>query len=652
MAPSGCDNPVFMRHLPVLLVALALLDLPCRCRVRHCVMPSRPAVRPLGLATRPRRARSSRRSPAPQRRTRCCWPAARTRSTTPLHLTVGELTVAGRPGRRAAAAAVDRLARRRARSTSSAYDQTLRNLRVEGGVNAPYALVRTSGTVGSATLDRVQVRNAGSGTGVAVRTSLLRDSVVTSRPAPAAIAAIVTGTVTSSTLDRRRARRAGAVQLDRASSAATPPSPSATRSCAAPCPAGTAWPRTTTASAAPRRRSTSTRSSFGAGRLDERGTDTSIATGTANVTTVSPLLAGLPGGADIHQLRGSPTIDAGSAAPASGETRHRRRSTRLRRGLGHRRRRVPAAADRRAADRRRGRHERRDHRSRDAARVGHDVVTGVRPDGRLREPRRAAGRPVRPADSQSIGTTPQRLKEGTTYHVRLVGSSAKGTSNGPDCHLQDDHLADSATRRSPRVRASPAASLTHSSVRRGKIGGPARARSAQAGTLEIVSRGCRPATAAAAPASRPKRKRCTAAVRIKALSRKVLCRAPTGRFPIVTTGPATRPLPPDACRRQHRRQAVHVGRPDAARSGRRGGYRNDATRCARARSAPARPSRSSRRRTAAAGRTRSAAGSPGVVVAGDPARRARGPCRSPRTRPAAVTTLPSKTTRSCVGVAP
>ena len=40
---------------------------------------------------------------------------------------------------------------------------SLRNLRVEGGVNGAFVLVRTNGTVGDATLERVQKLDVGTG---------------------------------------------------------------------------------------------------------------------------------------------------------------------------------------------------------------------------------------------------------------------------------------------------------------------------------------------------------------------------------------------------------------------------------------------------------------------------------------------------------
>jgi len=409
----------------------------------------------------------------------------------------------------------------------SAAGQALRHLRVEGGVNNAEALVRTNGTIGGATLDRVEVRNAGSGTAVAVRASVIRDSVVVATGA-GGIAAIATGSVASSTLvaDGLGGQALYVSTVFFGGSAAVTVRNTILSG------AASGWDGVaedndgvdgTTASL------DVDRSSFGAGRLDRRGADTAITTGSANITTVGPLLAGLGGGADIHQLRGSPTIDAGAGDAAAGET-----------DIDGDPRAFGAAIDIGADE----------YLPPPVVALQSVVVsdTGAAVSG-LVTPRgsdttwsleygptaaygssQSGGSVPGSADSQLVGANITGLTPGTSYHVRLVGSSAKGTTNGPDVTFKttSSPLGDAAIAR-PRLTA---ASLFRRNVRRGKLAG-LRVRSTGPGTLEIVvarlQRGHRSGGACVA-----RTRHCTAAVRIKALSRKVLSGA-NGPFPIATT---------------------------------------------------------------------------------------------------------------------
>ncbi len=411
----------------------------------------------------------------------------------------------------------------------SAAGQTLRHLRVEGGVNNAEALVRTNGTVGNATLDRVEVRNAGSGTAVAVRASAIRDSVVVSTGA-GGIAAIVTGTVAGSTLI---ADGLGGQALY-ASTVFFGGSASVTVRNTILGGAASGWDGVAEDNDGVDGTSAALdvdRSSFGAGRLDRRGTDTAVTTGSANITTVGPLLAGLAGGADIHQLRGSPTIDAGAGDVVAGET-----------DIDGDPRAFGASVDIGADE----------YLPPPVVALQNVVVsdTGAAVSG-LVTPRgsdttwsldygltgaygshQSGGTVPGSAESQAVGTTLSGLAPGTTYHVRLVGSSAKGTTNGPDLTFRTttSPLGDAALAARPRITS---VSLRHATLRRGKLLS-LRVRSSGPGTLQIVvarlQRGHRSRGACVARV-----RRCTAAVRIKALSRKVLSGA-NGPFPIATTG--------------------------------------------------------------------------------------------------------------------
>ena len=446
--------------------------------------------------------------------------------STPLALTAGGLAVEGDPA--SAPALLQWTGSPGASAISlSAMGQTLRRLRIEGAVNNAAALVRTAGTAGGATLDRVEVRNAGSGTAVAMRGSAIRDSVVVSTGA-GAIGAIATGTVTGSTViaDGLGGQALYASTVFFGGSAAVTVRNTILRGAAG------GWDGVAEDNDGMDGTSASLdvdRSSFGAGRLDRRGTDTAVTTGSANITTVGPLLAGLAGGADIHQLRGSPTIDAGAGDVTVGET-----------DIDGDPRAFGASTDIGADE----------YLPPPVVALQQVIVsdTGAVVSG-LVTPRgsettwsldygltgaygshQTGGTVPGSADSQAVGTSLSGLTPGTTYHVRLVGSSAKGTANGPDFTFKttSSPLGDAALAGRPRITA---ASLRHRSLRRGKLAA-LRVRASGPGTLEIVvarlQTGHRSRGACVARA-----RRCTAAVRIKALSRKVLSGA-NGPFPIAT----------------------------------------------------------------------------------------------------------------------
>lgn len=411
----------------------------------------------------------------------------------------------------------------------SAYGQTLRHLRVEGGVNGAHVLVRTGGTVGDATLDRVQVRNVGSGTGVAVRQSLLRDCLVASTGA-GGIAVIATGTITSSTLV---ADGLGGQALYSSTGFFGGAAAASVRNTILRG-AVSGWDGVAEDNDAVDGTSASLdvdASSFGAGRLDQRGADTAIVAGSANVTALSPLLAGLPGGADIHQLRGSPTIDAGSAAAnlgtqdIDGDPRVFGPAT----DIGADEYMPPPVV------------------AIQSVVVGDTsaAITGlVTPRGSTTSWKleygpttdygstSAGGDVPGTVESQPLSATLTALTPGTTYHVRVVGASAKGTAAGADVTFKTttSPLGDAASTRRPSIAR---ASLVRNRVRRGTVAG-LRVRSTQAGTLEIViarlQTGRRRGKACVAAT-----RRCTAAIRVKALSRKVLS-GNNGPLPIVTTG--------------------------------------------------------------------------------------------------------------------
>ena len=414
--------------------------------------------------------------------------------------------------------------------------------------------MRTDAAVGNATLDRVEVRNAGSGTGVAVRSSVVRDSVVVST-GDAGIAVIATGTVAGSTLiaDGFGGKALYASTVYFGGSAAVTVRNTILRGAASGWDGvvedndglgGTAATLDVD------------RSSFGAGRLDRRGTDTAVVAGAANITTVGPLLAALA------RRRRHP-----SAARLADDRRRRRLGERRRDATSTAIPRVFGAAIDIGAD---------EYLPPPAVAIQNVVVsdTGAAVSG-LVTPRgsdttwsldygltnaygssASGGSVPGTAESQAVGATLSGLTPGTTYHVRLVGSSAKGTTAGPDVTFR---TTTSPTRRrgSRPARASPGRASRTASLRRGRLAS-LRVRSAGAGTLEIViarlQRGHR--SGGACVAARPPLHRGRAhqgAVAQGALGRQ---RAVPDR----DERAAPRALPADACRRQRRRQALEVGR--------------------------------------------------------------------------------------------
>ncbi len=514
-----------MRLLPVLLLALVLLAVPAgaSAAVRHAV-PAGGALSGACNAAAPCTLEQAIAGAAVDDTVRVA--GGTYGFAAPLALSAGGIVVEGDP-----AGAPPLLQWTGSPNASaillSAYGQTLRHLRVEGGVNGAEVLVRTTGTVGDATLDHVQVRNVGSGTGVAARTSLLRDSVVTSTGA-GAIAAILTGTITSSTLvadglgGNALLVSTGFFGGDAAATVRNTILRGAVSGWDAEVRDQDAVDGTTATLDVDF-------SSFGAGRLTGTGVDKEIVTGAANVTALSPLLAGLPGGADIHQLRGSPTIDAGTATATlgaqdiDGDPRVFGTAT----DIGADEYMPPPVVTLQGVV----------VGDTSAAITGLITPRGSTTSWKLEYGPTAdygttagGGDVPGTVESQPTSSTLSGLKPGTTYHVRVVGSSAKGTTAGPDLAFKTttSPLGDTAGSRRPSITS---ASLARNRVRRGTVAG-LRVRSTQAGTLEIViarlQTGRRRGKACVAA------KRCTAAVRVTALARKVLS-GNNGPLPLVTT---------------------------------------------------------------------------------------------------------------------
>ena len=239
-----------------------------------------------------------------------------------------------------------------------------------------------------------------------------------------------------------------------------------------------------------------------------------VAEGAGNVTTVGPLLAGLPGGLDLHQLRGSPTIDAGTAAGTPARHRHRRRSARLRRGDRHRRRRVPAAAARVDPDDRRRRH-RRGRSTASSRRAGRTTTWRLEIGRTTAYDATVFGGAIVPksVESQSVSAPVGGLRAATTYHARLVAVSAKGTTFGPDTTFRtlaspggasQTAARPTLTRRAPDEHQGPARQARRRCELKSSVAGNARGRRrAAASAGRRKGRACVTAT-----------KRCTAAVRV------------------------------------------------------------------------------------------------------------------------------------------
>lgn len=415
----------------------------------------------------------------------------------------------------------------------SGIGQTLRGVRVQGTVNGAALLVRADDAGSGATLERVQVRNEGTGTAVALRDAVLRDSVATSI-GDGSLAVIGSGTITGSTLI---AQGAGASALYTstlffAGSSAVTVRNSILRGDVS------GWDAEVLDDLDLVPGSSATLdvdfSSYGAGRLRTATTSgTGVATvtpGPANVTTVGPLLAGLPGGLDVRQLRGSPTIDAGTAAVTTGAIDIDGDP------------RVYGAATDIGAD---------EYLPPPLATIQTVVVddtsaavTGlITPRGSDTTWRMeygstnsygsgvAGGTVPKTSASQSVSARLTGLRQGTTYHVRLVGESSRGTTFGPDTTFRTTSTPGGETLSAARPTLS-GVRLVRGKVRRGKVAG-LKLKSSGAGTLEVVfsrlQRGRRKGKACVAAS-----KRCTAAIRVGGLARKVLP-GENGPLPIVTT---------------------------------------------------------------------------------------------------------------------
>ena len=417
--------------------------------------------------------------------------------------------------------------------TLSGTGQTLRGLRVTGTLNSAAVLVRADAPGANATLDRLQVRATGEGaTGVALRDGTVRDSTVTALGA-GAIAATVSGAVTGSTLvaEGSAARALFTSTLFFGGDAAVTVRSTILRGDVSGWDAAvydTDVDEATQASA------DVAHSSYGAGRLrtltvSANGSAT-VTEGAGNVTTVGPLLAGLPGGLDLRQLRGSPTIDAGTTAGLPADTDFDGDP------------RVFGAAIDIGAD---------EYLPPPLASIQTIVVDDtdavinglVTPRGSDSSWRLEIGRTTaydatvfggaivpKSVESQSVSAPVGGLRPATTYHARLVAVSAKGTTFGPDTTFRT--LASPGARQTAEVPKLTRARLTSTKVRRGKLAG-LRLTSSVAGNVQVVvsrlERGRRKGKACVTAT-----KRCTATVRLIGISRKVLPGA-NGPLPIATT---------------------------------------------------------------------------------------------------------------------
>lgn len=409
--------------------------------------------------------------------------------------------------------------------------QTLGGLRVEGGTNGAFSLVATSPSTTGATLERVQVRNVGSGSAVALKGSLLRDSTVVSTGA-GGIAAVMTGTLTSSTLV---ADGFGGDALYTSTGYAAGPAAVTVRNTILRGEAS-GWDGLADDNDGAGGTSAAIdvgHSAYGAGRLLTAGESAAVTDGAGNVTGVGPLLAGLPGGLDLHQLRGSPTIDTGTAGglalgalDVDGDPRVFGTAT----DIGADEYMPPplvaiqtvVVSDTSAAV------------SVLVTPRGSDTTWHLEYGTTTAYGSTLAGGSIAkaadPATGQSVGATISGLKGATSYHVRIVGTSAKGTTTGPDVSFR--------TTSSPAPPVAGRAKITRArlskrSVRRGKQVA-LRLRSSAAGDLEVVLSRLQPGRRKGR-ACVAARRRCTAVVRLSALTRKVLP-GDNGPIQVVTNG--------------------------------------------------------------------------------------------------------------------
>jgi hypothetical protein len=201
----------------------------------------------------------------------------------------------------------------------NAGDVTLRHLAVEGQVDTGFGFIRANGGLPGFVLDRVVLRHTGAERALIANPVTVRDSLIVNASTTSAAGATVSGAVTGSTIVADQGV-SSAVAIDNGFFTGL----------------GTLTVRNSILRGGPTDIRVSDQkggqpleiarldidySAYGAGRISASGDgQAEVVIGANNLTTAAPALVNAALGVDVHQLPGSPTIDAGSAVAAAGSS--------------------------------------------------------------------------------------------------------------------------------------------------------------------------------------------------------------------------------------------------------------------------------------------------------------------------------------------